>query len=191
MKGIIDLDNVVSNWAGWVFSQQEEVPKTAGLRSGKLEEMWPDLTDEMVDEIVQDVRGYIDAEPMPGALDGLWDLVSGEDIEILYLSAAPLEAFDARALWLRKHGFPYREDEGVIDLIHIGDSASKVDWIMVYGEEYDFIIDDSLSHLDAALIANIPLRLTYNCPWNEGDENHDRAYSWAEAVRKIRADATE
>ena len=100
MKGIIDLDNVVSNWAGWVFSQQEEVPKAVGLRSGKLEEMWPDLTDEMVDKIVQDVRGYIDAEPIPGAFESLWNLVEGEEISLLYLSAAPLDAVDARRLWL-------------------------------------------------------------------------------------------
>jgi len=186
MKGIIDLDNVVSDWAGWVFSQQKEIPKTAGLRSGRLQDMWPGLTDKDVDCLVCDVRGYSDARPVPGALDVLWRLVEDPEIKLLYLSAAPINTIRVRRTWLRKHGFPYTQKHGIIDLIHTGSSTVKVNWIVNHGCGFDFIIDDSLSHLDAALISNVSLRIAFDRPWNAGDKKHDRAYSWYQILSKIR-----
>jgi hypothetical protein len=190
VKGIVDLDNVVNDWMGWVMSQQTEVPKTAGLRSGKLEEMWPDLDDEGVDRIVEDVRGYIDSDLVPGAYDGLWSLLNTTGLKLMYVSAAPVDVEDARRVWFRKHGLPL-EHENVLGLIHVGGSTEKTNWIMEYGCAYSFILDDSLSYLDAALLAEIPFRMAFNHPWNEFDENHDRVYSWAQVLPKLLSEFTE
>ena len=188
VKGLIDLDNVVSNWIFWVMSRHTEMPTMKGLRSGKLQDMWPDLTDEDVDRIVQDIRGYTKAELIPGASKGLWALAYDSDIEFIYLSAAPKSAVEGRYQWLLKHGLPISEENGILRLLHCDNSEEKVDWIMQNGCAYDFILDDGLVYLDAALMANIPLRIAYNCPWNELDDgNHDRVFNWQEAVEKIQA----
>ena len=187
VKGLIDLDNVVSNWISWVISKQSEAPERKGLRSGKLQDMWPDLTDEEVDQIVQDIRGYTKAEPISGASDGLWNLAYAPEIEFIYLSAAPESAVEGRYQWLIKQGLPISEENGVLRLLlHLDDSKGKVDWIMDHGCGYDFILDDGLAYLDAALMANIPLRIAYDYPWNKDDGNHERVFSWQEAVEKIR-----
>ena len=187
MKGIIDLDNVVSDWAGWVFSQQTEIPKANGLRSGRLKDMWPTITDDDVIRIVSDVRGYGDPNPIPGAHDGLWTLADAPDVELFYLSAAPTDALDARIRWLKRYGFPYAKEDSILGLLHLDNSENKISWIMEHGKEYGFIIDDMLSHLDAALLAGIPLRMVFAQSWNEEDENHTRVYSWAEAVTRVRS----
>ncbi len=185
VKGLIDLDNVVSAWIPWVLSQQTEIPKAEGLRSGSLQDMWPDLTDEGVDRLVQDIRGYTTVDMVSGASEGLWKLVYDPDIDFIYLSAAPESAVEGRRLWLIKHGLPISTGNGVLSLIHLGSSEEKVNWIMDHGCDYDFILDDGLAYLDAALMASIPLRLVFNCLWNEDDGNHERVFSWQEAVEKI------
>jgi 5'(3')-deoxyribonucleotidase len=187
VKGLIDLDNVVSDWISWVMSKQTEIPKMEGLRSGKLQDMWPGLTDEDVDRIVQDIRGYTKAELISGASNGLWALAYEPDIDFIYLSAAPKSAVDGRRQWMLEQGLPISEMNGVLHLLHLDDSKGKVDWIMDHGCEYDFILDDGLAYLDAALMADIPLRIAYDHPWNKDDGNHERVFSWLEAVEKIRA----
>ncbi len=82
IRGIVDLDNVVSEWFLWVMEQRDEVPKFSGLRSGRLEEMW-DLTEEQVDEIVQDLRGYTEVDVVPGAYVGLWRLWHDPQVEFI------------------------------------------------------------------------------------------------------------
>ena len=185
VKGLIDLDNVVSDWISWVLSEQTEAPKAEGLRSGRLQDMWSELTDEDVDRIVQDIRGYTKAELVPGASKGLWSLAYNPDIDFIYLSAAPKSAIEGRRQWLIKQGLPISEENGILQLLHLDDSKGKVDWIMDHGCGYDFILDDGLAYLDAALMANIPLRMAYDHPWNKDDGNHDRVFSWEEAVEKI------
>jgi hypothetical protein len=187
VKGLIDLDNVVSAWISWVMSKQTEAPERKGLQSGKLQDMWPDLTDEDVDRIVQDIRGYTKAELISGASKGLWTLAYNPDIEFIYLSAAPEDAVDGRRQWMLEQGLPISEMNGILQLIHLDTSEGKVDWIMDRGCAYDFILDDGLAYLDAALMASIPLRMAYDYPWNTDDGNHDRVFNWQEAVEKIQA----
>jgi len=188
VKGLIDLDNVVSDWFSWVLSRQTEAPKTEGLRSGKLQDMWPDLTDEDVDRIVQDIRGYTKVELISGASNGLWTLAYDPDITFMYLSAAPKSTTEGRRQWMLEQGLPISEMNGILRLIHLDTSEEKVDWIMDHGCAYDFILDDGLACLDAALMANIPLRLMYNISWNETENgNHERIFGWQEAVEKIQA----
>ena len=182
LRGIIDLDNVVSEWFLWVMEQQDEVPKLAGLRSGRLSEMW-DLTREQVDEIVQDLRGYTEVDVVPGAYLGVWNLWRNPRVEFLYVSAAPEHAVEGRYQWLQENYLPTPQPG---QLIHLGTSAEKVDWIHEYGEQYDFIVDDALSHLDAALFAGIDLRMAYHRPWNQQDEdNHIRVHTWKEVISLI------
>jgi len=179
-KGIVDLDNVVSEWLDWVMSQQKSVPKLTGLRSGRLDEMW-DLTEKEVIDLVDDLRGYTDAEVVPGAYEGLWRLYHHPDVDFIYLSAAPKHALQGRVEWLERHGLPWSS------LTHLGKSGAKINWLMDHGSDYDFIIDDSLDHLDAALFAGIPLRMAFHRPWNqqENGENHIRVDSWRQAIGLI------
>lgn len=181
IKGIIDLDNVVSEWLAWVMKQQSEVPKLAGLRSGRLEEMW-DLTDQQVDDIVQDLRGYTEADVVPGAYEGLWTLWHDPRVDFIYVSASPKAAKAGRYQWFQRNYLPIDEHR----LILLGNGADKEDWIHNHSESYGFILDDFLAPLDAALLAGIETRMLFNRPWNsEDDENHIRVHSWAEIVSLV------
>lgn len=179
--GIIDLDNTVSEWLAWIMKQQGSVPKLSGLRSGRLEEMW-DLTDQQVDDLVQDLRGYTEVDVIPGAYEGLWKLWHDPQIEFIYVSAAPKNAIEGRYQWLQQNYLPIHQ----VELIHLGTSLDKVDWIHKYGKGYDFIVDDSLDHLDAALFAGVELRIAFHRPWNQQDEdNHHRVHNWKQVVNLI------
>ncbi len=180
IRGIIDLDNTVSEWFAWVMEQQVEIPKMAGLRSGRLVEMW-DITPERIDEIVQDLRGYTEVDVVPGAATGLWRLWHNPEVEFIYVSAAPKAIAKGREYWLWKNSLP-----APLPMLHLGTSANKVDWIHEHGEEYDFILDDSLDHLDAALFAGIELRMAYHRPWNQQEVgNHVRVHNWMKVVSLI------
>ncbi len=184
LQGIIDLDNTVSEWFLWVMEQQSEVPKFSGLRSGRLSEMW-DLTPEQVTDIVQDLRGYTEADVVPGAFMGLWKLWYDPQVEFIYVSAAPKAAVEGRQQWLRENSLPIPSP-----LIHLGTSAEKVDWLYTHGEKFDFILDDGLGHLDAALFAGIDLRMAFRRPWNRQDkDNHIRVHTWEKAVSLIQIHA--
>ncbi len=181
-RGLIDIDNVVSEWLRWVMEQQDEIPKLAGLRSGRLSEMW-DLTEEEVDQIVQDIRGYTEVALVPGALNGLWLFYMDPTIEFTYLSAAPVEARSGRYQWMQEQSLP---DVGIDQVIHVGTSEEKTAHILELGEDYDFIIDDFLSALDTGLLAGIETRIIFDRPWNsEDEENHIRVQSWAEIVSVV------
>ncbi len=181
IKGIIDLDNVVSEWLAWVMKQQSVVPKLAGLRSGRLDEMW-DLTDQQVDDLVQDLRGYTEADVVPGAYEGLWKLWHDPQVDFTYVSASPKAARAGRYQWFQRNYLPIDEHR----LIHLGNSASKVDWIHDHSEAYDFILDDFLAPLDAALLAGIELRMAFHRPWNEQENgNHVRVHNWKQVVDLI------
>ncbi|KKL20083.1 hypothetical protein LCGC14_2458990, partial [marine sediment metagenome] len=138
---------------------------------------------EQVDEIVQDLRGYTEVDVVPGAYLGIWNLWRNPRVEFLYVSAAPEHAVEGRHQWLQENYLPTPQPG---QLIHLGTSAEKVDWIHEYGEQYDFIIDDTLDHLDAALFAGIDLRMAYHRPWNQQDEdNHIRVHTWKEIISLI------
>ena len=161
IKGLVDLDNVVSNWRDWVFEQMKEDPTPEGLLAGNLRKMWPEMTEEEETEIVADLRGYTEAQEIPGA----WRvrvLTQGLKVEVFYLSAAPVDAQEGRREWLKRNNLPTPGDLGVLELLHVGSGDAKVDWIMEHGSDYDFIVDDSLHYLDAAWNAGIPLRMIYD-----------------------------
>ncbi len=181
IRGIIDLDNTVSEWFAWVMEQQGEIPKLAGLRSGRLEEMWDNLTPKRIDEIVQDLRGYTEVSVVPGAYAGLWRLWHDPQVEFIYVSAAPKAIAEGRESWLRRNSLPTP-----LPMIHLDGSANKVDWIHEHGEGYDFILDDGLDYLDAALFAGIELRMAYHRPWNQQEQgNHVRVHNWTKVVSLI------
>jgi len=185
--GLIDLDNVVSDWAGWVFRQQGEIPKSAGLMSGRLQDMWPVLTEADVTRIVEDVRGYSDVLLVPTAYSGLWDLLRQPNVSFLYLSAAPFTALDARRDWLQRQHLPTPEMEGVLGIKHLDHMENKTSWIMEHGCAFDFIVDDHLIYLDAALFSGIPLRMVYDKTWNQGrGEEHLRVRSWFEINKHVK-----
>jgi hypothetical protein len=187
IQGIIDLDNVVSEWLFWVMEQQSEVPKLAGLRSGRLDEMW-DLTDQQVDDIVQDLRGYTEADVVPGAYEGLWTLWHDPRVDFIYVSASPKAATAGRHQWFQRNYLPIDEHR----LIQLGNGADKEDWIHDHGETYDFILDDFLAPLDAALLAGIELRMAFHRPWNvQEEENHQRVHNWKQVVDLIQQQASE
>lgn len=183
MRGIVDIDNVVSDWVGWVIrcQSEKEPPQQKGVNSGLLEEMWPDADWK---KIVADPKGYSEAFPIPGARDCLWQLSIDPDIRFDYISAAPEETEDIRRGWFESNMMPITRGTS---LIHLGGSENKIAYINEFGgEHYDFIIDDHLYYLDAALFAGIPLRLVYNYKWNQDDgDNHIRIYNWKDALSKI------
>jgi 5'(3')-deoxyribonucleotidase len=189
IRGLIDLDNVVSNWLGWVMLQVNKIPKAEGLISGRLEEMWPELTEEEVHQLVYDPRGYTEPEMIFGADTVLWRMARDPRIQIMYLSAAPDgESFKGRKDWMSRIGFPMSKENGVLDLIHVNGSENKVQWIMNQGEGYSFIVDDHLSYLDAALLSGIKHRYVFDNLWNRNDGNHQRVRSWQELWTRLKVD---
>ena len=192
IRGIIDLDDVVSDWMSWYVDQMGIMPNLKGLRTGQLTDMYPDVPVEELEKLVADRRGYQDTLPIENAPESLRELLRCPNVHILYLSAAFLHAEDARRLWMEINNIPLDHPQ-VEGLMHLSIpekpvGEDKVQWIEENGSEYDFIIDDHLKYLDAAWIAGIEHRYAFFQPWNAEDENHQIVFGWEDFLEKLRID---
>jgi hypothetical protein len=192
IRGIIDLDNVVSDWMTWYIEQIGSMPALTGLRTGKLTDMYPDIPVEELEKLVADRRGYQDTLPVENAPKSLRELLRYPNVRILYLSAAFLHAEDARRLWMEINNIPLDHPQ-VEGLLHLSTpekpvGEDKVRWIEENGSKYDFILDDALHYLDAAWIAGIEYRYAFFQPWNSEDENHQIVFGWKDFLEKLRID---
>lgn len=194
IRGIIDLDNVVSDWLGWYIEQIGIDPESEGLRTGKLTDMYPDIHVDTLEKLVADRRGYTDTIPVEYAPYSLRELLKVDNVRIFYLSAAVSSAENARRLWMEMHGVPLNHPQ-VEGLLHArtsdeepGHEHEKIEWIEKHGAEYDFIVDDNLAFLDAAWTVGIEYRYSFFQYWNSEDVNHTTVYGWPDLLNNLISD---
>jgi hypothetical protein len=190
MIGIIDLDNTCFEWIEWVITQLGE-PVEDGFMNGMMSSLWPDKSQKELNKVLYDPKGYGDALPVPGAPDSLRYLIQ-RGIDIAYVSAAPndVKTLDLRKNSMRHFGFPLPGEEGVALMRHLDGFTNKSNWIIENQSRYDFsfIIDDSISAIDAAHLAGIPYLYLLTKPWNVGRDGTDhfhRVLGWNHAVERI------
>lgn len=194
IRGIFDLDDVVSDWSAWYTEQIGSMPSLEGLRSGRLRDRWPDIPVEQLEKLVADRKGYIESSPMKDAVESLRELLGVPEIEISYVSAAIQEAEEDRRNWMRKHDISTDSHPQVALLLHVGTmeepgyGEEKKIWIEEYGAEYDFIIDDQIKYLDAAWTVGIEHRYAFFQLWNADDQNHTPVYGWKDFLRRLKED---
>ncbi|HEC65279.1 MAG TPA: hypothetical protein ENI23_08295 [bacterium] len=194
VRGIIDLDNVVSDWLDWYINQIGMMPTMNGLQTGQLTDMYPDVPVEELEKLVADRRGYSKARPVKGAVNSLRELLGVPGIELSYVSAAIVEAEEDRRNWMRKHDISTDSHPQVALLLHVGTmeepghGEEKKAWIEEHGADYDFIIDDQLKYLDAAWTVGIEYRYAFFQLWNAEDENHTTVFGWEDFLDKLKED---
>lgn len=193
IRGIIDLDNVVSDWLGWYIRQIDVIPTAEGLRTGAIKDMYPHIPVETLEKLIADHRGYADTIPVDYAAESLRELLKASNVRIFYLSAATSGAENARRIWMEMHEIPIDHPQ-VEGLLHtrtsedIGHEQEKVEWIEDHGSEYDFIVDDQLVFLDAAWTAGIEHRYAFFHLWNSEDVNHIPVYGWTDLLDRLNTD---
>lgn len=194
VRGIIDFDDVVSDWSGWYTEQIGMMPSIRGLRSGRLQDRWPDVPVEQLEKLVADRRGYSEALPVKGAVTSLRELLGVPGIELSYVSAAIAEAEEDRRNWMRKHDISTDSHPQVALVLHVGTmeepgyGEEKKEWIEEHGPGYDFIIDDQLKYLDAAWTIGIEHRYAFFQLWNAEDENHTTVFGWKDFLERLKED---
>jgi hypothetical protein len=159
-KGIVDLDNCVSDWVGWVA-------KTHGMPvvdpdAYSVEEMFG-MSKKEAARFVSLPGGYgsDSLRKIPHASAVLNAI--NKTYFISYLSAAPKEFLDRRMLWMIQEGYPLGRNASIR---HTGDQEEKIERILEKDSDASFIVDDVPVYLHAAYVAGVPLRFLYTQPHN-------------------------
>lgn len=190
IHGLIDLDDTCFGWVEWMIETVGEEPDPAGLFSGSILEMWPDKDPDYLLDLVQDVRGYLRARPVPEAAGTLtWLALNFPFVKLSYVSAAPTHAIHERLEAMRQANFPLPvSNPSVLRVTHVGGHGEKVRWMRESFRKFDFMIDDSLKYMVAGEELGIPFRYLISKPWNWESNDHIRILSWGHFRQSILRD---
>lgn len=98
-KAAVDLDGVICDFLSEVQRHWGEprIPLT-----WTLEEMYPDISDEQIDALVNSPQIYLRLKPLPGAIQGVRALM--RRYYVVYITMRPMVVREETRTWLEHYG---------------------------------------------------------------------------------------
>lgn len=180
----VDMDDVLAQWAErFVEWYNYDVPH-AKISFDTLD-IWR-LEETVGHEAVLRMRSYLrypnfyqDLEPVPGAIDGMKELIA-DGHDVLIVTSIPKFAglaYEGKQQWIRKH-MPFFDLDNFL-------AVRRKDKV-----EADFLLDDAPHNIEAfRKKPNARGAFVFDRPWNRKIEpgfRCRRVDSWPDFVRKIR-----